>query len=187
MLSVIWFVTISILSSNVLADCVAGLGFLVCIYYGFTGFACTVFYRQQIFKSVRNFVNLALMPTLGGLALMGVLGYGLYYYGQSANDSSPPFLGLGVPDWIAILGVGGGVILVTHPPSAGARRSSASRARSTATRSRRSPARTSSPPPIRCCEPRRGGRPGADRRTIGRPGGTAACVSRVQSRSTTAG
>jgi amino acid transporter len=111
-LSVIWFVVISLLSSDVLADCVAGLGFLVCIYYGFTGFACTVFYRSQVFKSVRNFVSLALMPTLGGLALMGVLGYGLYYYGKAGNDSSPPFLGLGVPDWIAILGVGGGVVLV---------------------------------------------------------------------------
>ena len=61
---------------------------------------------------MRNFVTLALMPTLGGLALMGVLGYGLYFYGKSANDYSPPFLGLGVPDWIAILGVGGGIILV---------------------------------------------------------------------------
>ena len=111
-LSVIWFVVISILSSNVLADCVAGLGFLVCIYYGFTGFACTIFYRRELRKSLRNFVSLAVMPTVGGLALMGVLGYGLWFYGQSANDSSPPFLGLGVPDWIAILGVGGGVVLV---------------------------------------------------------------------------
>ena len=111
-LSVIWFVVISILSSNVLADCVAGLGFLVCIYYGFTGFACTVFYRHELLKSVRNFVTLAVLPMLGGLALMGVLGHGLYYYGKAANDSSPPLLGLGVPDWIAILGVGGGIVLV---------------------------------------------------------------------------
>ena len=37
-LSLIWFVAIEKLSTNVLADCVAGLGFLVCIYYGFTGF-----------------------------------------------------------------------------------------------------------------------------------------------------
>ena len=54
----------------------------------------------------------ALMPTLGGLALMGVLGYGVDFYGKAANDSSPPLLGLGVPDWILILGVGGGIILV---------------------------------------------------------------------------
>src|SRR5581483_1318109 len=33
-LSLIWFVGIELLSTNVLADCVAGLGFLVCYYYG---------------------------------------------------------------------------------------------------------------------------------------------------------
>ncbi len=43
---------------------------------------------------------------------MGVLGYGLDFYGHASNDSSPPLLGLGVPDWIAILGVGSGIILV---------------------------------------------------------------------------
>ncbi len=96
-LSVIWFVAISILSSNVLADCVAGLGFLVCIYYGFTGFACSIFYRYELLKSVRNFISLRVMPTLGGLALMGVLGRGVVYYGTPTNDYSPPFLGLGVP------------------------------------------------------------------------------------------
>jgi amino acid transporter len=111
-LSVIWYIAISILSSNVLGDCVAGLGFLVCIYYGFTGFACAIFYRYEIFKSVRNFVSLFLMPVVGGLVLMGILGYGVYFYGKSVNDYSPPLLGLGVPDWILILGVAGGVILV---------------------------------------------------------------------------
>ena len=90
MLSVIWYVAISILSSNVLGDCVAGLGFLVCIYYGFTGFACSIFYRHELFKSLKNFVTLFLMPTLGGLALMGILGYGVYFYGKSVNDYSPP-------------------------------------------------------------------------------------------------
>jgi amino acid transporter len=111
-LSVIWFVAISILSSNVLGDCVAGLGFLVCIYYGFTGFACTIYYRHELLKSVRNFVTLGLMPTVGGLALMGVLVRGVIYYGHEINDYSPPFLGLGVPDWIGILGVGSGVVLM---------------------------------------------------------------------------
>ena len=43
---------------------------------------------------------------------MGILGYGVYFYGKSVNDYSPPFLGLGVPDWILILGIVGGVILV---------------------------------------------------------------------------
>ncbi len=111
-LSVIWYVLISIFSTDVLADCVAGLGFLVCIYYGFTGFTCTIYYRRELRKSWRNFVSLGLLPTVGGVILMAILGYGLYYYGQAANDSSPPLLGLGVPDWILIIGVVSGLILM---------------------------------------------------------------------------
>jgi amino acid transporter len=111
-LSVIWYVVISILSSNVLGDCVAGLGFLVCIYYGFTGFACTIYYRHELLKSVRNFVGLALLPTVGGVILMIVLVYGAIFYGHEINDYSPPLLGLGVPDWIGIVGVGGGILLM---------------------------------------------------------------------------
>lgn len=111
-LSVIWYVLISILSSNVLGDCVAGLGFMVCIYYGFTGFACAIYYRRELTKSARNFIGLGLIPVLGGAILMGILGYGAYFYGKAANDYSPPFLGLGVPDWIGILGIVSGLGLM---------------------------------------------------------------------------
>jgi amino acid transporter len=111
-LSVLWYVVIVNVSSNVLGDCVAGLGFLVCIYYGFTGFACTWFYRHQLTRSVRHFLTLAVLPTFGGLVLMGILVRGAIYYGHEINDYSPPFLGLGVPDWIGILGVGSGIVLM---------------------------------------------------------------------------
>jgi amino acid transporter len=111
-LSILWYVLISILSSNVLGDCVAGLGFMVCIYYGFTGFACAIYYRYELLKSPRNFIGLGLIPVLGGAILMGILGYGAYFYGKAANDYSPPFLGLGVPDWIGILGIASGVGLM---------------------------------------------------------------------------
>jgi amino acid transporter len=111
-LSIIWYVAISLLSTNVLGDCVAGLGFLVCIYYGFTGFACTIFYRRRVLDSARNFVSLALLPTLGGVILMAILVYGVIFYGHAINDDSPPLLGLGVPDWILIVGVVGGVLLM---------------------------------------------------------------------------
>lgn len=111
-LSVIWYVAISILSSNVLGDCVAGLGFLVCIYYGFTGFACVIYYRRELIKSVRNFITLGLVPFAGGAILMGILVYGVIFYGHARNDYSPPLLGIGVPDWIGIIGVGGGILLM---------------------------------------------------------------------------
>jgi amino acid transporter len=111
-LSVVWYVFIVNVSSNVLGDCVAGLGFLVCIYYGFTGFACTWFYRHELRKSAYNFWRLGVVPTFGGLVLMLILVRGAIFYGHEINDYSPPFLKLGVPDWIGILGLGSGIILM---------------------------------------------------------------------------
>jgi amino acid transporter len=112
-LSVCWFVFIVQVSSNVLADSISGLGFIVCFYYGFTGLAAVIFYRRELFKSARNFFTLFFAPMFGFLVLGAIFIKGMIYYGHSANDSSPPFLGLGVPDWIGILGfVLGGVLLL---------------------------------------------------------------------------
>jgi hypothetical protein len=105
-------VIIVAVSTNVLADCVTGLGFLVSFYYGFTGFACVIFYRRELMKSVRNFFVMGVLPAFGGLVLMGIFVKGFTYYANSANDSSPPLLGLGVPDWIGILGIVGGIALM---------------------------------------------------------------------------
>jgi amino acid transporter len=113
-LSLIWFVAIEILSTNVLADCVAGLGILVCIYYGFTGFCCTWFYRYELKKSARNFLMLGFLPSLGGAILMLIMVKAVITYGDAANDSSGAFLGLGVPDWIGILGIGSGILIVFY-------------------------------------------------------------------------
>jgi hypothetical protein len=96
----------------VLADSVTGLGFMVAFYYGFTGLACAIFYRREITKSWRNFVSYALLPLFGFVVLMYIFIKGMTYYGHSANDSSPPFLGLGVPDWIGILGIVSGIALM---------------------------------------------------------------------------
>jgi amino acid transporter len=111
-LSILWYVFIVNVSSNVLGDCVAGLGFLVCTYYGFTGFACAWFYRHELRKSAYNFFRLGIVPVFGGAVLMLILVRGAIFYGHEINDYSKPFLGLGVPDWIGILGIGSGVILM---------------------------------------------------------------------------
>ena len=114
MLSLVWFVAIEILSTNVLADCVSGLGILVCIYYGFTGFAATWFYRRELTKSVGNLFSFGILPTLGGLMLMGILVKAVTYYGNAANTSSPGFLGIGVPVWIGILGLLSGLVFMLY-------------------------------------------------------------------------
>jgi amino acid transporter len=111
-LSVIWYVLIVQVSTNVLSDSITGLGFLVAFYYGFTGFACAFFYRRELLKSVRNFLFMGLLPTLGGLALMGIFIKALTYYQNPKNDVSKPLLGLGIPVWIGVGGLVVGVILM---------------------------------------------------------------------------
>jgi amino acid transporter len=111
-LSVIWFVFIVSVSTNVLADCVTGLGFLVSFYYGFTGIACAIFYRREALKSLRSFFMMTVLPLFGAAVLMFVFVRGFIFYGHAANDSSPGFLGLGVPDWIGLFGIASGVILM---------------------------------------------------------------------------
>jgi amino acid transporter len=111
-LSVIWFVFIVTVSTNVLADCVTGLGFLVAFYYGFTGLACAIFYRREALKSPRNFLMFEVLPLFGAIVLGFVFIRGFIFYGHAVNDSSPPFLGLGVPDWIGLFGIASGVILM---------------------------------------------------------------------------
>ena len=101
-LSVAWFVFIVQVSTNVLADCVTGLGFLVAFYYGFTGFSCTWFHRYELTKSWHNFWSLGLLPTLGGLTLMGIFIKGVIQYSNPANDTSPGLFGIGIPVWIGV-------------------------------------------------------------------------------------
>jgi amino acid transporter len=111
-LSVMWFVFIVLVSTNVLGDSVTGLGFMVAFYYGFTGFAAAIFYRRELLKSAKNFFVYGLLPTVGGLVLVGVFVKGMIFYGHAANDVSKPFLGLGVPDWIGILGIVSGLVFM---------------------------------------------------------------------------
>jgi amino acid transporter len=102
-LSVVWFVIVINVSKNLLSDSITALGFLIAFYYGLTGFACAVYYRRQIFSSVRNFVLLGLAPTLGGLMLLGIFIKAAIYYGHQANNYSPDAFGIGLP---VVIGVG---------------------------------------------------------------------------------
>ena len=101
--STIWFVVIDILSpNNVLGDSVDAVGFMVCFYYGMTGFACFWYFRRELTKSVRNFFFVGIAPLLGGLSLAGVFIVGMSYYGHQKNNYSKDLFGLGLPDVIGI-------------------------------------------------------------------------------------
>ena len=63
-LSIVWTVALLAFNPNqdVLGDTISALGFAVCFYYGFTGLACAVYFRRDLFKSARNFFFAGLVP-----------------------------------------------------------------------------------------------------------------------------
>ena len=68
--SAVFFVVLTLVSQNVLADSAASVGLLIAFYYGLTGFACVWFFRRDLLGSVRSLVLKGILPGLGGLALL---------------------------------------------------------------------------------------------------------------------
>ncbi len=102
-ISIIWYVALTYLSENILADSITALGLMIAFYYGITGFACTIFYRRELTKSAKNFVMMGVAPVLGGLMLTYALVRSAIDYADPANSSSGAWFGLGVP---FVLGIG---------------------------------------------------------------------------------
>ncbi len=103
-LSIIWFIAVVNVSTNVLSDSITALGFMIAFYYGLTGFACAIYYRRELLRSARNFIFLGLAPMLGGLMLLGIFIKAMIFYGHRANNYSPDAFGIGLP---VVIGIGG--------------------------------------------------------------------------------
>jgi amino acid transporter len=82
LISVVFFVGLTALSGNVLADSISSIGLLIAFYYGMTGFAAPVFYRHTLTQSVGTFMRRGLIPFAGGLILLGAFLQGAYDYWQ---------------------------------------------------------------------------------------------------------
>jgi amino acid transporter len=107
-ISLIWTLLIINISTSVLGDSIIGLGFQIAFYYGLTGFACVVYYRKEIFKSLKNFIMVGMAPLLGGLALTFIFVKALITYSDPAEtETGESFLGVGIP-----VAIGVGLILV---------------------------------------------------------------------------
>lgn len=71
--SIIWYVGLTFLSTNVLGDSIAALGLMIAFYYGLTGFACAIFYRHHLLKSAKDLLLIGVLPVAGGLFLTWAL------------------------------------------------------------------------------------------------------------------
>jgi amino acid transporter len=68
--SVVFYVGLTLMSSSVLADSASAVGLLIAFYYGLTGFVAAWVFRKHWGSSVREFSVRILMPLLGGLILL---------------------------------------------------------------------------------------------------------------------
>jgi len=112
-ISIAYYVILTLVSQNILADSITATGLMITFYLGMTGVACVVYFRKALFTSLRNFLLAGVGPALGA-AMMG------YIFVKSAIDqfnvsnsySGKPLLGMGAPFTISLLGLVLGVILM---------------------------------------------------------------------------
>ncbi|GAB06768.1 amino acid permease [Gordonia amarae] len=100
--ALMFYLVLSLLSEDTLADSIASLGLAVAFYYGITAFSCVWYFRATLFDSVRNFLMRGLLPLLGGISMT-------WAFVQSAVDMFAEDYGatsIGGVGGVFILGVG---------------------------------------------------------------------------------
>lgn len=113
-LATVWYVVVNSLSENFLFDTLSALSLMIAFYYALTGFACAIYYRRELTKSLKSFVFIGVAPVVGALILA-------YLFFRSLVDLADPgasytggsLFGLGLP---LVIGLGflvlGAVLMV---------------------------------------------------------------------------
>lgn len=102
-LSIAWYVGLTIISENALYDSIASIGLFIALYYGITGLACVVYFRRELTKSVKNLVLVGIVPLLGAIMMGYILVKSTIDLSKPENsESGDSWLGLGPPLVIAI-------------------------------------------------------------------------------------
>ncbi|MCX5284687.1 APC family permease [Streptomyces sp. NBC_00198] len=68
--SIAFYVMLTQVSENVLADSIGSVGLMIAFYYGLTGFACVWYYRRVLTRNPRDLWTRGIMPGLGGAMLL---------------------------------------------------------------------------------------------------------------------
>lgn len=111
--SIVWYVGLTIASEDILFDSLAALGLMISFYIGLTGIACAVYYRRELFRSVKNLFFVGVGPAFGGAILFYLLVKNAIELSDPANsESGDSWLGLGPPLVIAIFFFLLGVLLM---------------------------------------------------------------------------
>jgi amino acid transporter len=104
--SAVFYVLLTLISKNVLADSASSVGLLIAFYYGLTGFACAWFFRRELLASPRDLLFKGILPAVGGIALLGAFVLSIKSY-FPASSSSSSLVGVG-----GIFVIGAGSLLI---------------------------------------------------------------------------
>jgi amino acid transporter len=91
--SLILFVGSNFLGSigEILSDAVSSIGLQIAFYYALAAIAVVVAYRRIVFKSVKNFIFIALWPGLGAVFMLFI-----FFAGIEASLSTPIVIAIGI-------------------------------------------------------------------------------------------
>jgi amino acid transporter len=111
--SIVWYVGLTIASEDILFDSLAALGLMIAFYIGITGFACTIYYRRELLRSVKNFFFIGVGPSVGGAILFYLLvKNGIELSDPANSESENSWLGIGPPLVIAVFFLLLGILLM---------------------------------------------------------------------------
>lgn len=103
-LAIAWYVPVNIVSENFLFDTLSALSLMIAFYYALTGFACAIYYRRELLKSIKNFVFIGVAPVLGASLLAYLLVVSLVELADpGASYTGGSLFGVGLP---LVIGVG---------------------------------------------------------------------------------
>ncbi|HEY5833385.1 APC family permease [Streptomyces sp.] len=117
--SIAFYVVLTRVSENVLADSIGSVGLMIAFYYGLTGFACVWYYRKVLTRSPHDLFFKGIVPGLGGLLLLYFFVHACRVYSAADYGSTswtlpvPPHWRLG---GVLVTGIGalllGGVLML---------------------------------------------------------------------------
>lgn len=104
LLAIIWYLPSKLISQNFLLDSLSALSLMIAFYYAMTGYACAIYYRRELFKSVKNLLFIGVAPVIGALLLTYLFVKSLIDWSNPANSySGDSWFGFAPP---AVIGVG---------------------------------------------------------------------------------
>jgi amino acid transporter len=110
--SILWYVGLTLVSENILADSIAATGLAIAFYLGITGVACVWYFRHELLKTPRNFLIAGVGPALGALMLGYIFVKSCIDLANPDNAESGALLGVGAPLAIGIVTLILGVVLM---------------------------------------------------------------------------